>query len=154
MNSTEEILGMLQDLDASLKMQAVTSSPGNVFVGPSVAELAANRIEFLTQQIKELEADMELKLNEAEVQRLNLQPDEILVVKVKSDELTQAAMAQLRKGMSGYFPNNKILVLGVGEEGSIDLTVAKGSAYPETNYCSDCNCGKKAAFEGNGNETT
>jgi hypothetical protein len=97
---------------------------------------------------------MELKLNEAEVQKLNLQPDEILVVKIKSDDLSQDALYQLRKGLTAYFPNNKVLVLGVGEEGSIDLTVAKGSAYPETQYCSDCSCGKKAAYEGNGDETT
>lgn len=97
---------------------------------------------------------MELKLNEVEVQKLNLQPGEVLVVKIKSDDLTQDAMYQLRKGMTAYFPNNKVVVLGIGEEGSIDLTVAKPAEYPEVNYCSDCSCGKKAAYEGNGNETT
>lgn len=89
----------------------------------------------------------EIKLNEVDVQRLNLQPGEVLVVKVKSDALNDEAMYQLRKGLLGYFPNNKVIVLGHAEDESIDLTIAKGSEYPETQYCSDCSCGKKAAAE-------
>jgi len=91
---------------------------------------------------------MEIKLNEVEVQKLNLQPGEVLVIKVKSDELTEASMNALRNGFRGLFPNNKVVVLGSASYDTIDLTVAKGSEYPETNFCSDCNCGKKAAYEG------
>lgn len=91
---------------------------------------------------------MELKLNEAEVQKLNLQPGEVLVIKVKSDDLDGYDIARLSDGLKNFFPNNKVLVMGVSVDGAIDLTIAKGSEYPETQYCQDCNCGKKAAFEG------
>ncbi len=90
----------------------------------------------------------EIKFNEVDVQKLNLQPGEVLVIKVKSDDFDQASMQHLGQGMRAIFPNNKVLVLGVEKEGSIDLTIAKGSEYPETNYCNDCSCGKKAAYEG------
>jgi hypothetical protein len=107
----------------------------------------------------------EITLNEIDVRKLNLQPGETLVVTIKSDEITDESLYALRRGLMGYFPNNKVLVLGVGSEGSIDLTVAKSVAYDESqaqsncgpgpaNYCSDCSCGKKEAYEGNGNETT
>ena len=91
---------------------------------------------------------MEIKLNEVEVQKLNLQPGEVLVVKVKSNDFNDHSMSQLGSGLRRIFPNNKVVVLGVEPEGNIDLTVAKGSEYPETQYCTDCNCGKKAAYEG------
>ena len=100
----------------------------------------------------------EFSLNEIDVRKLNLQPGEVLVVTIKSDELTEDSMYQLRRGLMGYFPNNKVIVLGTGSEGSIDLTVAKAVAYDEpkacgpepANYCSDCSCGKKEAFENKG----
>lgn len=91
----------------------------------------------------------EFKLNEAEVQRINLQPKEVLVVKVKSDEISNQDLEALTKGLRGVFTNNKVVVLAVGSEGSIDLTIAKETEYPEVNFCSDCACGKKDAYEGN-----
>lgn len=91
---------------------------------------------------------MELKINEVDVQKLNLQPDEVLVVKVRSDEIQQSDIQHLSDGLKKIFSNNRVVVLAVGSEGSIDLTIAKQSEYPETNYCSDCSCGKKAAYEG------
>lgn len=103
----------------------------------------------------------EISLNEIDVRKLNLQPGEVLIVTIKSDELTEDSMYQLRRGLMGYFPNNKVLVMGVGSEGNIDLTVARHVAYDEptaeacgpgpANYCSDCSCGKKQAYEGNDN---
>jgi hypothetical protein len=66
-------------------------------------------------------------------------------------------MSSLREGLMAYFPNNKIIVLGVGENGGIDLTVAQVAAYDEpkpkvdcstVNYCDNCSCGKKEAYEG------
>lgn len=90
----------------------------------------------------------EIKINEVDVQKLNLQPGEVLVIKVKSDDISMADMNALRKNFNALFPNNKAVILGIGETGSIDLTVAKQAEYPETSFCSDCNCGKKAAYEG------
>lgn len=148
---------MLQDLDASLRAQHAINAPDHAFIGPSVAGLALDRI-------LDLEADAETKINQVDLARLNLDPEEVLVVTIKSDDLTEYSMSQLRKGFEKYFPNNKILVLGVGETGSIGLTIATGASYtvnvaetpkveePKTdcstvNYCSSCSCGKKEAFE-------
>lgn len=94
----------------------------------------------------------EIKINEVEVQKLNLQPGEVLVVKVRSDEIDQSDIQQLSVGLKDIFKNNKVVVLAVGSEGSIDLTVAKPAEYPEVNYCTDCSCGKKAAYEGTKND--
>lgn len=76
-----------------------------------------------------------------------MQPGEVLVVKIKSDEVTQHDIAGLSDGLGQIFTNNKVVVLSVGSEGSIDLTVAKESEYPQVSYCSDCGCGKKEAYE-------
>lgn len=90
----------------------------------------------------------ELKINEVDVQKLNLQPGEVLVVKVRSDEINASDISQLSIGLKDIFKNNKVVVLAVGESGSIDLTIAKEAEYPQTNYCTDCSCGKKQAYEG------
>lgn len=153
-----QLLEMLQNLDAALKMQAIVSNPNMAYVGPSVAELAATRIESLLQEIKELNEElMELKFNEVEVQKLGMKPGEVLIVKIRSDELTQAAMASLRSGFANLLPNNRVVVLGVDNAGSIDLTIASSEEYPEEvkpkvdcstiNYCDGCSCGKKEAYE-------
>lgn len=154
-----ELLEMLQNLDAALKMQAVIANPNQAFVGPSVAEMAATRIESLLMEIEELQKDaMELKMNEAEVQKLNLQPGEVLVVKIRSDQIDSDSMQALSNGLKKVFSNNKVVVLAVGEEGSIDLTAVAASEYPDevkpkvdcstVNYCDSCSCGKKEAYEG------
>lgn len=102
----------------------------------------------------------EISLNEIDVQKLSLQPGEVLIVTIKSDELTEDSMYELRRGLMGYFPNNKVLVMGVGSEGSVNLTVARAVAYDDpkpqvgcgttpASYCNDCSCGKKEAYEGN-----
>lgn len=104
----------------------------------------------------------EITFNEVEVQKLNLQPGEVLVVKVRSDEIGEYDIQQLSNGLRKVFPNNKVVVLSVGESGSIDLTIAKGSEYPEevkqdcstVNYCNSCSCGKKESYERSQNETT
>lgn len=90
----------------------------------------------------------EIKFNEVDVQRLNLQPKEVLVVRVKSDDISQYAIEQLGTQLRSIFTNNKVVVLAVGLEDSIDLTIAKETEYPEVNFCSDCACGKKDAYEG------
>lgn len=89
----------------------------------------------------------EIKLNEVDVQRLNLQPGEVLIVKIRSDEIDDSSIGALSRHLKTIFTNNKIVVLGVGSEGSIDLTTAKEAEYPQVNFCSDCACGKKAMYE-------
>lgn len=99
---------------------------------------------------------MEIKLNEIEVRKLNLQPGEVLFVTVKSDLADPDSLDRLGAGLRMIFPLNKVVVLSTEPEGSIELTIGKGLEYPDssTKYCQDCSCGKKEAAEGNGNETT
>lgn len=92
------------------------------------------------------------------MQKLNLQPGDVLVVKVRSDEIDQNSIQQLSEGLKKVFVNNKVVVLGVGSEGSIDLTAVAAGVYPDKEvencstapkgYCDSCDCGKKAAAEG------
>jgi hypothetical protein len=83
---------------------------------------------------------MELKLNEVEVQKLNLQPGEVLVVKVRSDIYDERSIRELGDGLRNIFKNNKVVVLAFDIEGSIDLTTVQGSEYPE-DKCGDSCCG-------------
>jgi hypothetical protein len=99
---------------------------------------------------------MEVKLTEVEVQKINLTQGDVLVCTIKSDEITASSMNHLGEQLRTFFPNNKVIVMGVGSEGDIKFTVAKDAAVSDTksgcgpepaNYCSDCSCGKKEAFE-------
>lgn len=57
---------------------------------------------------------MEITLKEVEVQKLNLQPDETLLVTIKSDEVDMRTIEEFKRGFSQQFPNNTIAVIGVG----------------------------------------
>lgn len=135
-----DLKSMLKMLDASLRLEFHAQNPGHAFVGPSVPELALNRIEELEMR--------ELKINEVDVHRLNLKEDEVLVVKVKSDEVDAEGLNALSKGFKDILKTNKVVVLANGTEDDINLTVVKKEYYPEMDYCANCNCGKKAAQEG------
>lgn len=103
---------------------------------------------------------MEVKISEVEVQKLNLQPGEVLIVKVRSDEVDAESLYRLSEGFKSLIPNNKVAVMAVGENGSIDLTVvseaeyhnskAQGCGPTPADYCNNCSCGKKEAFERKG----
>ena len=86
---------------------------------------------------------MELKINEVDVQKLNLQPGEVLVVKVKSDQVSADDIQSLCEGLKEFFPNNKVVVLAVEEGGDINLTTIKDSCNIDTNCCGECNCKTK-----------
>jgi hypothetical protein len=100
---------------------------------------------------------MEIKLVETEVQKINLGEGDVLVTTIKSDEIDMASMNSLGDQLRKIFPNNKVIVMGVGSEGDIKFTVAKDAAAKVSsgcgtgpaNYCSDCSCGKKERYEGN-----
>lgn len=86
----------------------------------------------------------EIILKETEVQKLKLQPGEVLVVKLKGD-FSMADTDSLQKGFQSLIPNNKVAILTVPEEAGIELTTLEGSKYPS--YCGDCGCGKKEVAE-------
>lgn len=94
---------------------------------------------------------MELSLKEVEVQKLNLRPGDSLVVTVRSENVDEFDVQMLAEGFRKRFPGNQIIVLTVGTQDSIGLSVVKapliGCASP-TSYCNDCNCGKREQIEG------
>lgn len=72
----------------------------------------------------------ELDLKEVETQRLSLKPGEVLVVKIRSDHVDEPSLHALRKGFADIFPDNKVVILAVEANGSIDLTIVEDSEYP------------------------
>jgi len=72
----------------------------------------------------------EIKLLEAEINKVKLEPGEVLVVKVKSDEITQSDMNSLSEGLKAIFVNNKVVVLCCSPKDEISLTAVKQADYP------------------------
>lgn len=99
---------------------------------------------------------MNVNITTAEIQKLNLTEGDVLILSIKSDEIDMSSMNAIGDQLRKIFPNNKVLVMGVGSEGDIKFTVAKDAAATQqvgcgstpASFCSDCNCGKKAAYEG------
>ncbi len=74
---------------------------------------------------------MEIKLNEVEVTKLNLQPGEVLFVKVKSDRVSPEALEQFGREIRELFPYNQVAVFGMDLEENIELTTVKDSSTVE-----------------------
>jgi hypothetical protein len=97
---------------------------------------------------------MELKLNEVEVTKLNLQPGETLVVTLRSDEIGEYDMDSLGAAFRKAFPNNRVAVLNVGTNGDVKFQSIKeevkdlSCSNSPVGYCGDCNCGKREQIEG------
>lgn len=91
---------------------------------------------------------MQFGFDVVEVQRVGLQTGDVLMVTVKNDDLNQASVDQLRKQLQLVFPDNKVFVFAMGTSDDVQLSIV---SQPEkegcstTNYCNDCNCGKKEA---------
>lgn len=71
---------------------------------------------------------MELKLNEVDVAKLNLQPGEVLVVSVKNDDVSGEDLRPLHEIFTTVFPNNKIILLCVGTNGDVKFEILKGES--------------------------
>lgn len=82
----------------------------------------------------------ELKITEVEATKINLQEGDVLMVTVNHEDVNQASLSNLRDKFLTLFPNNEVLVFGMGPEGYVKFTVATN---PKLSYCSDCDCGKK-----------
>ena len=100
----------------------------------------------------------EIRFNAVDLLQVNLDKGDVLIATIKSDEIDMSSMNQIGDYLRQTFPNNKVIVMGVGSEGDIKFTVAKDAASSDTkstsacgpgpaNYCSDCSCGKKQAYE-------
>jgi hypothetical protein len=88
-----------------------------------------------------------MEIKELFITKLNLEPGDTLFVKVKSDEVTSYALEALGEQLRETFPNNKVIVFGMGESDDIELTTVKDASYNDCSkpdsYCQDCSCGKK-----------
>lgn len=82
----------------------------------------------------------EINIREVEATKLNLQEGDILMVTVNHEDVSNESLAQLKNKLDTLFPNNQIMVFGMGSEGYVKFTVASN---PKLSYCSDCDCGKK-----------
>lgn len=89
---------------------------------------------------------MEITIKEVEATKLNLGPDEILVLTIKSDEATPEGLEHLQSFFKELLPRNRVLLLALSHKDEARFSIMKGSE--EQNYCLDCNCGKKEAAEG------
>lgn len=87
-----------------------------------------------------------MELKEIEVQKLNLKENDTLLVKVKSDYISNSELTELGDGLRNIFKNNKVVVLSVGENESIDLTIVSDKDYniendcEPNNKCQNCHC--------------
>lgn len=66
---------------------------------------------------------MEFTFKEVEVQKLNLQPGDILFIKVYSDDFDAQVLEKFRKSLKPAFPNNEVTIVGLSQEDKIELTV-------------------------------
>lgn len=102
--------------------------------------------------------NIELTFKAIELTKIDLQPGDTLAVTVKSDDMDGDSIQGLKAGLQAQFPNNKILIFGIGLNDSLNFTALsegklenkENKACSPASYCVDCSCGKKEAHE-NGN---
>lgn len=87
--------------------------------------------------------------------KLDLMPGDTLAITIKSDDLDEYLIANLKKKFEEMFEGNRILIMGVGANEDVQYTVIsenkENKACSTENYCVDCNCGKKEQFKGESN---
>lgn len=91
---------------------------------------------------------MQFGFDVVEVQRINLQLNDVLMVTVKNDDLSQESVDMLRNQLQLVFPKNKVFVFAMGTNDDVQLSIVSQSENPvaecsPVGYCSDCDCGKK-----------
>ena len=96
----------------------------------------------------------DLKITEVEVTRVNLQPGDLLAVKIYADDIDESHLKALKGQLKTLFPDNKIMLFALPKGSKIEMDVldtsmpkATSCAEP-TSYCNDCSCGKKERIEG------
>lgn len=87
--------------------------------------------------------------------KLNLQPGETLLLKLKGDEFVSnyEQTQYLKEYLEGLFPQNEILIMAIAANHDVELQVIKENkelACNTQSYCVDCNCGKKEQGDNNG----
>ena len=91
---------------------------------------------------------IEITLKEVEVAKLNLEPGDVLIVKVKSDRVAEHNFEHLEKEFNHVFKNNKVFVIGMYSEDDLQFSVVKEETRScGPSFCDDCTCGKKEQSE-------
>lgn len=85
----------------------------------------------------------DIKINEIEVTKLNLQPGDTLAVTIKSDDLDEHILNHLKAQFKIAFPDNRVLLFGLGSKDDIKFTAISEATPQVASYCVDCDCGKK-----------
>lgn len=101
------------------------------------------------QKRNKMSEKLEIILREMEVTKLDLQPGQTLMVTIKHEDLDQFSLQHLRLGLKRAFPNNQVMVFGMGLEGDVKFAVVNEpiASEPNLGYCGDCGCGKKERVE-------
>lgn len=88
---------------------------------------------------------IEITIKDVELVKLNLNPGEILAMIVKSDDMDGQTIGALKSQLSKVFPDNKVLIFGIGLGDSLSFGVISEnkelSSCATSSYCVDC--GKK-----------
>jgi hypothetical protein len=93
---------------------------------------------------------MEITIKEVEVHKLQVEPGDVVVVNVKSDDLNEFVMSHLKEQFEILLQpyGAKVAILGMGEKDDLKIDViSENRDNKNISYCSDCNCGKKEAYE-------
>jgi hypothetical protein len=86
-----------------------------------------------------------IKINEIEVTKINLQPGQILMASVYSDDISQADLSTLRIKLQTLFPDNKVILFGLPVDGKIEMSVIdtgvkenSGNRPGPVAHCNNC----------------
>ena len=90
---------------------------------------------------------MELTLKEVEVNKLNLSPGDIVVIKCQGESFTPENIEAFGQSVKNMVPFNRVMILNLNNGDSVNFDIVSPAEAPTQNYCSDCSCGKKEAYE-------
>ena len=93
-----------------------------------------------------------MKLDFAEITKINLNPGDVLVVKLQGDHYTEDDIHSLKASFDVVFPHNKVFVTTLPQGFDMKFEVIAPAKKPglcpdPISYCFDCSCGKKEASE-------
>lgn len=75
--------------------------------------------------------EVTFNFNELDVQRLNLKQGDTLMVTLKSNDVDEEIMHQIRKSLKKVFPNNEVGVFVIGESDDVRFSIVNDGS---TNY--------------------
>lgn len=92
---------------------------------------------------------MEITLKQVEVNKLSLEPGDILVVKIKSDFVDTKDSAQIKRQfetiLEGY--ETQVVVFNMSLTDEVSFDILRENKDNKDISCSDCSCGKKESCE-------